>query len=155
MVSIVLGAVAEVAMSLGRHNRCALWVLTLLLSGCGGGGGYNPSPNPTPTPTPAPPPAVAGQVNIVGQRANTSFSPNPVTADANQTTVWNNADSVVHRIVANDGSFDTGNIAPGAASAAMAIPPAGANYHCSIHPAMIGSVRGTGGEPPPCTGIYC
>ena len=143
-------------MLLPRHNRCALWVLTLLLSGCGGGGGYTPSPNPSPTPNPAPPPTPAGQVNIVGQRGNTSFSPNPVTADANQTATWNNADAVVHRIVANDGSFDTGNIAPGAASGAMAIPAAGVNYHCSLHSAMVGAVRATaGGEPPPCTGIYC
>ena len=109
----------------------------------------------TPRPLPTPPPTPAGQVNIVGQRGNTSFSPNPVTAAANQTTVWNNADTVVHRIVANDGSFDTGNIAPGAASAAMAIPAAGSNYHCSIHPAMVGAIRATAGEPPPCTGIYC
>jgi plastocyanin len=141
-------------MLLRRHNRCVLWALTLLLAGCGGGG-YSPSPTPTPTPTPTPAPTPAGQVNIVGQRGNTSFSPNPATADANQTAVWNNADTVVHRIVANDGSFDTGNIAPGAASAAMAIAPAGVNYHCSLHPAMVGAVRATGGEPPPCTGIYC
>ena len=91
-------------------------------------------------------------MNIVGQRGNTSFSPNPVTADANQATVWNNADSVVHRIVANDGSFDTGNIAPGAASAAMAIPAAGANYHCSIHPAMVGAIRATGRRATPLHG---
>ena len=143
-------------MLLRRHHRCVLLALTLLLSGCGGGGSYNPSPNPTPTPTPTTTPTPAGQVNIVGQRGNTSFSPNPVTADANQATVWNNADTVVHRIVANDGSFDTGNIAPGAASAAMAIPTGGANYHCSLHPAMVGAIRAAAGsEPPPCTGIYC
>jgi plastocyanin len=64
-------------------------------------------------------------VNIVGQRGNTSFSPNPVTASSTQTAVWTNADSVIHRIVANDGTFDTGNIAPGASSAAIPIPGTG------------------------------
>jgi plastocyanin len=139
-------------MRLFRPNWYTLCALALLASSCGGGGGNNdPGPNPTPTP----PPTAAGQVNIVGQRGNTSFSPNPVTAASNQTAVWTNADSVIHRIVANDGTFDTGDIAPGASSAAIAIPAAGANYHCSLHPAMVGAVRSPGSEAPPCTGIYC
>jgi plastocyanin len=152
LVSIVLGTVAEVVMRLFRPMRYAACALALLVASCGGGGGYN---DPGPSPGPTPPPAAAGQVNIVGQRGNTSFSPNPVTASSSQTAVWTNADSVVHRIVSNDGTFDTGNIAPGASSAAIAIPAGGANYHCSLHPAMIGAVRSPGGEPPPCTGTYC
>ena len=68
---------------------------------------------------------------------------------------WLNQDSVVHRIVANDGSFDTGNIAPGDTSQAMTIPTNGARYHCSIHPTMLGAVNSTGGNTPPCTGQYC
>ena len=134
-----------------RPIQYALCAVALLASSCGGGGSYDPGPNPGPTP----PPTTAGQVNIVGQRGNTSFSPNPVTASSTQTAVWTNADSVIHRIVANDGTFDTGDIAPGASSAAIAIPGTGTNYHCSIHPAMVGAVRSSGGEPPPCTGIYC
>jgi plastocyanin len=70
--------------------------------------------------------------------------------------VWRNNDSVAHRIVFNDGSRDTGDIAPGATTAAITLPNDGVNYHCSIHPGMIGSVRPTGGgAPPPCTGVYC
>jgi plastocyanin len=69
---------------------------------------------------------------------------------------WHNNDGTTHRIVANDGSFDTGNIAPGATSSAVRPAAAGANYHCSIHPSMtgaIGSQQGT--APPECTGPYC
>lgn len=124
---------------------------------CGGGGGANgggsPAPSPSPTPPPANPPA--GQVNIVGDRGNQSFTPNPVPAPNSGTLVWNNVDGVVHRIVANDGSFDTGNISPGAASRAIQVPAGGANYHCSIHPGMVGAINSTAGSTPPCTGIYC
>jgi len=95
-------------------------------------------------------------VAIVGQQGANSFNPNPATAATSGSLVWNNGDNVVHRIVANDGSFDTGNIAPGAASTAMAMPADGARYHCSIHPSMIGAVKSAnGGAPPPCTGQYC
>jgi plastocyanin len=69
--------------------------------------------------------------------------------------MWNNADTVVHRIVANDGSWDTGNIAPGANSAPMAVSTNGVRYHCSLHPSMVGVVNSTGGDTPPCTGLYC
>lgn len=131
--------------------RGVLCGVALAVAGCGGGGGYNP-PAPGPSPTPTPPPA--GQVDIVGQRGSQSFNPNPSTAPA-QGLVWRNADGVVHRIVANDGSFDTGDLAPGASSAPVPVPAGGANYHCSLHPAMVGAINSSAGQPPPCTGIYC
>jgi plastocyanin len=121
---------------------------------CGGSGGYNPSPSPTPSPSPSP--GTPGQVTIVGQQAANSFNPNPGSPSTSGSVVWNNSDNVAHRIVANDGSFDSGNIAPGASSAAIAIPGDGIRYHCSIHPSMIGGIKSTsGGAPPPCTGPYC
>ena len=63
-------------------------------------------------------------------------------------------DSIVHR-VANDGTVDTGDIAPGATSRAVAMPGGGTNYHCQLHPGMIGAVSGSSGGPPPCSGAYC
>ena len=35
------------------------------------------------------------------------------------------------------------------------VPAAGANYHCSIHPGMVGAINGSSGTAPPCSGIYC
>ena len=66
------------------------------------------------------------------------------------------AAAVTHRIVANDGSFDTGDLAAGATSAIVQAPSGGLNYHYSIHPTtMFGAIGGSGGEqPPPCT-VYC
>jgi hypothetical protein len=55
----------------------------------------------------------------------------------------------------NDGSLDTGDIAPGQTSAAVMMTNNGGNYHCTIHPAMIGSIKASSGAPPPCQGAYC
>ena len=70
--------------------------------------------------------------------------------------VFRNTHTVPHRVVLNDGSVDTGDIAPGATSRAVQMPAGGANYHCSFHPGMIGSVSAvSGGAAPPCEGAYC
>jgi plastocyanin len=108
---------------------------------------------PTPQPPGGPTPTT---VAIVGQRGAQSFTPSPATIAQGQMLAFRNNDNVVHRIVFNDNSFDSGNINPGATSDARAVPTNGANYHCSLHPGMIGSIAGsTGQPPPPCTGEYC
>jgi plastocyanin len=93
-------------------------------------------------------------ITIAGQNGALSFSPNPASA-AGLSVVFKNSDATAHRVVLNDGSIDTGEIAPGATSRAVTMPAAGTNYHCSIHPGMIGGISGTQGPPPPCTGPYC
>ena len=122
----------------------------VVLVGCGGGDSAPPPAGPTP-----PPANASTTVSIVGDRGAQSFNPNPATVVQGQTVAWQNSDSVTHRIVSNDGLLDTGNIAPGAASSARSLTTDGANYHCSIHPGMVGAINGAGGTPPPCTGIYC
>jgi plastocyanin len=93
-------------------------------------------------------------ITITSQNGAQSFSPNPASAGG-QMVVFRNNDSVAHRVVLNDGSIDTGNINPGATSAAVQMPSAGTNYHCSVHPGMVGAVSGTSGQPPVCEGLYC
>jgi plastocyanin len=122
-------------------------------SGCGGSGGYGGNPG-----APSPPTTGSGApvISIVGDRGAQSFSPNPGSGSQDQTITWRNNDSVVHRIVANDGSFDSGDIPAGGNSRVIQIPASGTNYHCSIHPGMIGAVSASSGAPPPpCTGTYC
>jgi plastocyanin len=135
-----------------RLVRASAFGVALACAACGGSdyNGGTPSPTPTPTPTPA-----AVTVNIAGDLGNRSFDPNPASAGSALTVNWRNADGVVHRIVANDNSFDTGNISPSGTSMTVTVPSAGVNYHCSIHPDMVGAVNGSGGTPPPCTGQYC
>jgi len=94
-------------------------------------------------------------ISIVGQLGNSSFSPNPADAGG-KLVVFKNNDSVTHHVVLNDGSLDVGDIAPGATSRSVTMPVNGANYHCSIHSNMGGSVDPQGGgAPPPCEGVYC
>ena len=112
--------------------------------GCGGGSGSSTAPSSTNAPT----------ITIVGQNGTQAFTPNPASF-AGQQVVFKNNDSVTHHIVLNDGSVDTGDIAPGTTSRAVTMPAAGANYHCSIHPGMIGSAAAAGAAPPTCEGIYC
>jgi plastocyanin len=102
-----------------------------------------PTATPTPTPTPAPTPTPSSGVvtiNVVRENGAQSFSPNPATLPAGQMVVWHNIDSVIHRVVLNDGSLDTGNLAPGASSQPMPINTGGGPYHCSIHPSMVGTI---------------
>ncbi len=111
--------------------------------GCGStypsGNPVQPAPTPTPTPTPTPVSSVV-TINVVGVNGAQSFAPNPATLPAGQMVVWHNIDSIIHRVVLNDGSLDTGNLAPGASSQPMSINTGSGPYHCSIHPSMVGTV---------------
>ena len=107
------------------------------------------------TDAPTAPTTNAQTISVRGELGDQSFSPNPA-SPGSQAVVWQNDHSVTHRIVANDGSFDLGDLAPGATSMTMQAPAEGLNYHCSIHPTtMFGSIAAAGGGgPPPCTD-YC
>ncbi len=122
----------------------------LLLPACGGGSGET-----APTSL-SPPPPGAVAITIVREDGPRSFSPNPAPAGG-QLVVFRNTDAVVHRVRLNDDDrVDTGDLLPGATSRAVQMPAGGAHYHCTIHPAMIGSVNAaTGAGPPPCEGPYC
>jgi plastocyanin len=136
----------------GRVLRAALAV-AFVAAGCGGDGYGGGTPT---TPTPGGGSGGPSTISILGDRGNQSFSPNPGSPGEDQMVTWRNADGVVHRIVLNEGNGDTGDIGAGATSRAIRVPAGGINYHCSIHPGMIGSIRaGSGDPPPPCTGQYC
>ncbi len=124
-------------------------------SGCGGGGyGANMPSMPTPS-TAAAAPAGAVTLSIMGQRNDQSFSPNPASITQGTFVVWHNNDGAIHRIVMNDGSFDSGDISPGATSAAMRLASASGAYHCTIHPTtMFGSINGASDPPLPGSGGY-
>jgi len=133
---------------------CVAAAIALATTSCGGGdGGGSPT---GPTPTGGSPPASSVAIDITTTAGSQSFTPNPMPMTTAASVTWVNRDGAVHRIVANDGSFDTGDIAPGSTSRAVQPTAAGANYHCSIHPAMVGAIGAAqGAPPPPCTGEYC
>jgi plastocyanin len=135
----------------------AVVALGLGVWGCGGSGyssgnsGINGNPV---APTPSTPGVVT--ISVVAVNGAQSFSPNPATLPAGQVIVWRNVDTITHRVVLNDRSVDTGDLAPGASSQPMAIAAAGGQYHCSIHPVMVGSINQDASTVVvPCQGAYC
>lgn len=121
-----------------------LLLIAVALPGCGSSSYSNPmSPSPTPSPSAGPAPVAATlTIRIVAMDGDKSFAPNPSSIAAGQTVAFYNADSVVHRIAANGGAFDSGNINPGATSAPMTMSSHGAfAYRCTIHPTMIGTLN--------------
>ena len=125
----------------------AIFVVAAALAGCGSSGGSSTPATPSPT---------SFTISILGDRGSQSFNPNPAPAGG-RSVVFRNTDGVLHRIVSNDGSLDFGDVAPGATSRVMSMPTGGTNYHCTIHPGMIGGVStASGGGPPPCNDPgYC
>ncbi len=124
--------------------------VALTVTACGGCSSGTSSGSPT-APT-----SKATTISILGERGSQSFSPNPASAGGRM-VLWRNSNGDTHRIVGNDGTFDTGDLVPGATSRMVQMPQGGLNYHCSIHPTtMFGAIGGGGGEAaPPCEGVYC
>jgi plastocyanin len=82
--------------------------------------------------------------------AGFAFSPAALTIEAGTTVTWTNQDSATHTATADDGSFDTGNIAQGQSVSITFDTPGTFTYHCSIHPNMVASITVTeaGGTAP-------
>ena len=132
----------------------AVIALNLGVWGCSGNGYTSGNSGNPSTPTPSIPGVVT--INVVAVNGAQSFSPNPASLPAGQMVVWHNVDSITHHVVLNDRSVDTGDLAPGTSSQPMAIAAAGGQYHCTIHPVMVGSVnQDTSNTPAPCQGAYC
>jgi len=87
----------------------------------------------------ASPAQAASQVTI----QDYSFSPTPIAVGQGGSVVWNNDGPHAHTSTSDLASlWDTGTLASGTPSTAVAFPAAGTYaYHCSIHPFMHGKVR--------------
>ena len=103
--------------------------------------GYSQGPTTTTSATQA---ANSVQVSIANGASippNVGFTPQNVTVviGVNNTVTWTNNDSSIHTVTANDGSFDA-YLDPGA-SFSYTFNAAGVyEYHCTIHPWMVGFV---------------
>jgi len=143
-----------------RAFATVMAVVTLGLGvwGCGGNSYTNGNSGNSGNPI-APTSTTSGVVtiNVVAVNGAQSFAPNPASLPVGQMVVWHNVDSITHHVVLNDRSVDTGDLQPGASSQPMAIAAAGGQYHCSIHPVMVGSLNQDTSNMPaaPCQGAYC
>ncbi len=127
---VTVGVGAVVALASLYALACSSSSSPTMPSVTGGGGGGS----------------AAVTISIVGMNGSQSFSPNPASVPVGQTVRWVNNDpsSTTHHIVQDGGAFDTGDLAPGASSAAITINTASAlPYHCSIHPSMVGAINGS------------
>ena len=115
----------------------AVVAMGLTVWACGSGYSSGTSGNLN---SPTPVTADVVTINVIAQNGAQSFSPNPATLPPGQMVVWHNVDTITHRVVLDDRSADTGDLAPGASSQPQPIGAAGGPYHCSIHPSMIGRV---------------
>ena len=88
----------------------------------------------------------SADVSIVsGAGTDTSskgFSPDNIVVvlGVNNTVVWTNNDGSPHTVTANDGSFDSGNLAPGQSYTYTFTAPGTYIYHCTYHPWMVASI---------------
>jgi alcohol dehydrogenase (cytochrome c) len=64
------------------------------------------------------------------------YDPMNAQIDPNNKVTFTNKDSVAHTATADDGSFDTGNIQPGASKSVTVKGQGTIAYHCTIHPWM-------------------
>jgi plastocyanin len=124
----------------------ALLVL-MVAAGCGSDSTEANQPEPLPS----------NGISIVAgaqTKGSAAFTPSPLSISlaGGGTVRWFNNDEargvyggtgVVHNITADDGSFASGSLAPGATFQTTMTTAGEHGYHCSIHPSMQGSVTVT------------
>ncbi len=125
-----------------NQPRAFLFVLSVSLLVLGAGC-QSTIPTANMTETPVTPPGASSQAPVGTSSVSISgfaFQPQNVTVVPRATITWTNNDSVPHTVTADDGSFDSGTLSPGA-SFTHAFASAGTvSYHCNIHPSMHGTV---------------
>jgi len=72
---------------------------------------------------------------------NMAFSAGILKISAGTTVKWTNNDGMTHTVTADDASFDSGNIAPGASFSQTFNAKGTFAYHCSIHAGMKATVE--------------
>jgi plastocyanin len=114
----------------------------IALAICVAASACGPASQPDSTPTAPTPPATSRIVTIDIAEVNGpySFYPSPATIHRDQLVVWRNWDTVTHHLVFDDGSIDTGMLAPGTLSQPTTIGAGNRSFHCTIHPTMVGTV---------------
>ena len=125
--------------------RLALASIVLVgVAACGGGYSSPTTPTTGGTNNQGTPGATQGTPVSVTSGAEfkttNAYAPNPLTISAGGTVTWTNSDSTTHTSTGDDGSWNSGNIAPGG-QFSRTFPTAGSfKYHCSLHPGMVGTI---------------
>lgn len=70
-----------------------------------------------------------------------AFEPSTIRVAARTEVVWTNQDPTEHTVTADDGSFDSGSIAPDGTFSVTLDRDGSVTYTCVIHPTMKGTVQ--------------
>jgi plastocyanin len=119
-----------------------LSTLLMFAIACGGYSSPSTSPSPTGTPSPAPGGPSASVTIPVGavSLGNRAYAPGDLNVAVGTTVTWMNADSVPHTSTSDVNGWNSGTVEPGG-QFSFTFQTAGAfQYHCAIHPGMVGSV---------------
>ena len=128
---------------------CAVSSLLMLATACGDS--YSSSPA-SPSLVPSSPPAPESTETAGGTSSsvtipmgaedlgNRAYNPGEVSVAIGGTVTWVNMDRESHTSTSNSSRWDSGIIAPGRQFSST-FPTAGTfQYHCAIHPGMVGTV---------------
>lgn len=80
-----------------------------------------------------------GNANTISMK-NSAFSPPSVQVNISSTITWINDDNMVHTVTSDNGSFDSGDMAPGTRFSYTFTNTGTYNYHCIHHSGMTGAV---------------
>ena len=70
----------------------------------------------------------------------TAYTPNPLTVPVGSTVTWTNNDVTAHDATADNRSFATGLVAPGASASVTLQTRGRVTYYCTVHPGMSGAI---------------
>jgi plastocyanin len=76
--------------------------------------------------------------------AGSRFEPSTLTVAVGETVRWFNDDALPHTVSATDGSWDSGNLAPGQAFERRFDTAGTYPYLCRYHPGMTGTIEVSG-----------
>jgi plastocyanin len=119
-----------------------LLVIAILISGC-----VNTTPSPTAQPTmtatptatmtATPTATMAQSTNMISVNiSNFTFVPANITVTNGTMLTWTNNDTVQHTVTSVTGTFDSGNINPGATYSYTFNQSGSFEYSCTIHPSI-------------------
>jgi|SRR5215471_5032864 len=129
-------------MQFGRVLAVAFVVL-LSAAACGSNNSNStgtPSSTTTGTGTTTGATASASIVSGSSVLTTTAFSPNPIAVKVGDSVKWTNNDSIPHTSTANNGQWNSGILNPGQSFTMMFSAAGSFQYHCTIHPGMVGTV---------------
>jgi plastocyanin len=90
-------------------------------------------------PTAAEPPVAPSPAHVI-RIHNLSYAPDSIVVPRGSTVEWRNADPLPHTATADDGAWDSGEIAPNAVWRRRFDAPGRYTYHCTPHPFMQGVI---------------